>query len=107
MEVLIYGYNIIIVIKRKRREKRKILWTLIAGVVLPDTANGNWDVLIGHMLGVDHVGHRHGPDHPAMRAKLDEVDEVIKKIITILQESELAKDTALFVMVLLIIINHY
>jgi phosphatidylinositol glycan class O len=29
-----------------------------------------WDVIFGHYLGVDHAGHRYGPDHPAMTAKL-------------------------------------
>lgn len=66
----------------------------------PDlTHNGEWDVLIGHMLGVDHVGHRHGPDHPAMREKLEEVDGIIRKIIKIMQNSKEANDTILFVMV--------
>ena len=42
---------------------------------------GKWDVLFGHYLGVDHAGHRYGPDHPAMAAKLSQMDEVLRKII--------------------------
>ena len=42
---------------------------------------GKWDVLFGHYLGVDHAGHRYGPDHPAMAAKLDEMNSVLQEII--------------------------
>jgi phosphatidylinositol glycan class O len=31
-----------------------------------------WDVLIGHFLGVDHAGHKFGPRHPEMKRKLTE-----------------------------------
>jgi phosphatidylinositol glycan class O len=30
----------------------------------------DWDVLIAHFLGVDHVGHRYGPEHEWMTRKL-------------------------------------
>ena len=35
-----------------------------------------WDVLIGHFLGVDHAGHKFGPRHPEMRRKLREEEEI-------------------------------
>ena len=35
-----------------------------------------WDVLIGHFLGVDHAGHKYGPRHPEMRRKLREVSSL-------------------------------
>lgn len=38
----------------------------------------DWDVLIAHFLGVDHCGHRYGPNHPAMAEKLSQMDEVIR-----------------------------
>ncbi|KAG7266329.1 hypothetical protein CRUP_038480 [Coryphaenoides rupestris] len=38
---------------------------------------GDWDVLVAHFLGVDHCGHRFGPDHPAMGHKLTQMDGVI------------------------------
>jgi len=38
----------------------------------------DWDVLIAHFLGVDHCGHRFGPNHPAMEEKLTEMDNMIK-----------------------------
>ncbi|PWW72328.1 hypothetical protein C7212DRAFT_286756 [Tuber magnatum] len=40
-----------------------------------------WDVLIGHYLGVDHAGHRYGPDHFAMREKLVQMNGVIERLV--------------------------
>eukprot|EP00041_Stephanoeca_diplocostata_P035609 m.1261266 g.1261266 ORF g.1261266 m.1261266 type:complete len:1120 (-) comp24731_c0_seq1:243-3602(-) len=37
-----------------------------------------WDLLVGHFLGVDHCGHRYGPNHPAMAVKLHEMDGVLR-----------------------------
>jgi len=37
-----------------------------------------WDIIFGHYLGVDHAGHRYGPNHPAMAAKLRQMDAVIQ-----------------------------
>lgn len=45
-----------------------------------------WDVLIAHFLGVDHAGHRYGPDHPAMTAKLQQMDIELKKIAEALDD---------------------
>uniref|UniRef100_A0A8D3AZK8 GPI ethanolamine phosphate transferase 3, catalytic subunit n=2 Tax=Scophthalmus maximus TaxID=52904 RepID=A0A8D3AZK8_SCOMX len=54
---------------------------------------GDWDVLVAHFLGVDHCGHRFGPDHPAMADKLTQMDGVIRAVIDRLQN-----DTLLVVM---------
>lgn len=40
--------------------------------------NKNWDVLIGHFLGVDHCGHTYGPDHPIMGQKLEQMNAVLR-----------------------------
>ena len=48
-----------------------------------------WDVIFGHYLGVDHAGHRYGPDHPAMTAKLQQMDNVFREIISKLDEQTL------------------
>ncbi|ODV79788.1 uncharacterized protein CANTADRAFT_21076 [Suhomyces tanzawaensis NRRL Y-17324] len=40
-----------------------------------------WDVLIGHFLGVDHVGHRYGPRHFSMKEKLNQMNQVIEDTI--------------------------
>ncbi|XP_072227957.1 GPI ethanolamine phosphate transferase 3 [Leuresthes tenuis] len=54
---------------------------------------GDWDVLVAHFLGVDHCGHRFGPDHPAMADKLTQMNGVIRSVIDRLQN-----DTLLVVM---------
>lgn len=51
--------------------------------------SSEWDVLIGHFLGVDHAGHRYGPDHFAMREKLQQMNEVIKDTILKLDDKTL------------------
>jgi phosphatidylinositol glycan class O len=43
-------------------------------------ARPEWGLLIAHYLGVDHCGHRYGPDHPAMAAKLTEMDRAIRTL---------------------------
>ncbi|THC98171.1 hypothetical protein EYZ11_002327 [Aspergillus tanneri] len=48
-----------------------------------------WDVIFGHYLGVDHAGHRYGPDHPAMASKLREMDQVIRDLIEKVDDSTL------------------
>ena len=48
-----------------------------------------WDVIFGHYLGVDHAGHRYGPDHPAMTGKLRQMDDVLRKFIEALDDETL------------------
>lgn len=52
-----------------------------------------WDFLIGHFLGVDHVGHRVGPDHPSMVTKLKQMNDVLARVV-----QGLPDDTLLVVM---------
>uniref|UniRef100_A0A8D2Q779 Phosphatidylinositol glycan anchor biosynthesis class O n=1 Tax=Varanus komodoensis TaxID=61221 RepID=A0A8D2Q779_VARKO len=53
---------------------------------------GEWDLLIAHFLGVDHCGHKHGPDHPEMAKKLSQMDGVLRALV-----DHLANDTVLLV----------
>lgn len=48
-----------------------------------------WDVIFGHYLGVDHAGHRYGPDHPAMTNKLKQMDGIFRDIIDAVDENTL------------------
>ena len=48
-----------------------------------------WDVIFAHFLGVDHAGHRYGPNHPAMAEKLHQMDQVLSDIARSLDESTL------------------
>lgn len=34
--------------------------------------NDEWDVIFAQFLGVERARHEHGPNHPAMRAKLQQ-----------------------------------
>ncbi|KZT65540.1 alkaline phosphatase-like protein [Daedalea quercina L-15889] len=74
------------------------LHTVDEGVIrhlfpLMNNASARWDLIIGHFLGVDHVGHRVGPDHPKMHAKLKQMDDVLRRIV-----DEMAEDTLLVVL---------
>ena len=53
----------------------------------------SWDVIIGHCLGVDHVGHRVGPDTPTMTAKLQQMNDVLTRVV-----EKLDQDTLLVVL---------
>lgn len=46
--------------------------------LIPELNKGDWDVLIAHFLGVDHCGHRYGPNHPEMTRKLEQMDGVLR-----------------------------
>ncbi|KAI4215114.1 MAG: hypothetical protein LQ351_002429 [Letrouitia transgressa] len=50
---------------------------------------GKWDVIFGHFLGVDHAGHRYGPDHPATNEKLKQMDSMIRQVVTFLDDKTL------------------
>jgi phosphatidylinositol glycan class O len=54
---------------------------------------GLWDVTFAHYLGVDHAGHRYGPNHPAMTAKLTQMNELIGQLL-----QKLDDDTLLVIM---------
>nr|XP_028704022.1 GPI ethanolamine phosphate transferase 2 isoform X3 [Macaca mulatta] len=49
---------------------------------------GDWDMLILHYLGLDHIGHISGPNSPLIGHKLSEMDSVLMKIHTSLQSKE-------------------
>lgn len=57
--------------------------------LLQKNMTGKWDLLIGHFLGVDHVGHRLGPAHPTMRAKLNQMNEVLTQVVDLLDDDTL------------------
>lgn len=40
----------------------------------------DWDVLILHYLGLDHIGHSHGPSSPLVDRKLAEMDDILSVI---------------------------
>ncbi|XP_009881611.1 PREDICTED: GPI ethanolamine phosphate transferase 2 [Charadrius vociferus] len=49
----------------------------------------DWDLLILHYLGLDHIGHVTGPNSPLVGPKLREMDNIVKKIhISLLSKEE-------------------
>uniref|UniRef100_A0AAZ3Q5X7 GPI ethanolamine phosphate transferase 2 C-terminal domain-containing protein n=1 Tax=Oncorhynchus tshawytscha TaxID=74940 RepID=A0AAZ3Q5X7_ONCTS len=50
----------------------------------------DWDILILHYLGLDHIGHISGPHSSLIQPKLMEMDDILKKIhgSLILKETE-------------------
>lgn len=58
----------------------------------PTVDGGEWDLLIAHFLGVDHCGHKHGPDHPEMAKKLTQMNEMLRSLV-----DHLGNDTLLLV----------
>ncbi|XP_037685100.1 GPI ethanolamine phosphate transferase 2 isoform X2 [Choloepus didactylus] len=48
----------------------------------------DWDVLILHYLGLDHIGHASGPESPLVGRKLSEMDGVLMRIHTSLLSRE-------------------
>ncbi|XP_026568506.1 GPI ethanolamine phosphate transferase 2 isoform X1 [Pseudonaja textilis] len=53
----------------------------------------DWDILILHYLGLDHIGHLSGPNSPLIGPKLSEMDNIISKIHKSLLSKELEKGT--------------
>ncbi|XP_068204491.1 GPI ethanolamine phosphate transferase 3 [Palaemon carinicauda] len=54
-----------------------------------ELARDDWDVIIAHFLGVDHCGHRYGPDHPEMEEKLLQMNEMIKNVMKTIEDDTL------------------
>ncbi|KUI64907.1 GPI ethanolamine phosphate transferase 3 [Cytospora mali] len=50
---------------------------------------GEWDLLVGHLLGVDHAGHRYGPAHTAMTAKLRQMNDFIRDLAATIDDHTL------------------
>ncbi|KAG3120046.1 hypothetical protein PI124_g481 [Phytophthora idaei] len=50
--------------------------------------SGDWDVLVLHYLGLDHVGHLRGPRSPLMKDKLQEMDGVMKLVVDSVREQD-------------------
>ena len=40
----------------------------------------DWDLMVLHYLGLDHIGHVHGPRSSLVPPKLAEMDDVVRKI---------------------------
>lgn len=61
---------------------------------LSDEGKMHWDCLILHYLGLDHIGHRGGPDSSNMPEKQKEMDHIIERIFN---EVTLKNPNSLFI----------
>ncbi|CAD5209762.1 unnamed protein product [Bursaphelenchus xylophilus] len=66
--------------------------TAVRQLLFNKSSNSNSTLLIAHFLGVDHCGHRYGPEHAEMKRKLKEMDDVIRRLVDAIDD-----DTILFV----------
>ncbi|XP_017882282.1 GPI ethanolamine phosphate transferase 2 [Ceratina calcarata] len=57
----------------------------------------DWSIMILHYLGLDHIGHVHGPFSPLIKVKLEEMDDVIAQIQAKVQEWNQNNDPSLFI----------
>ncbi|KAK9728374.1 major facilitator superfamily transporter protein, variant 2 [Basidiobolus ranarum] len=65
----------------------------------PELESAEWDVLILHYLGLDHIGHSSGPSSPLMALKQKEMDEVVETIYNGIVSSDAKSSTrTLFVL---------
>ena len=47
----------------------------------PELALKDADIVIGHMLGVDHIGHTYGPSHWTIEKKLTQVNNYVRSVL--------------------------
>ena len=52
----------------------------VIGHLLPELKETNWDLIIAHLLGVDHCGHTFGPYHSKMMEKLTQMDNLLRLV---------------------------
>jgi ethanolaminephosphotransferase len=48
----------------------------------------DWDAVIFHYLGLDHIGHLGGPNSPLMKPKQKEMDQAIESIYDIVEKQD-------------------
>ncbi|CAI5731164.1 unnamed protein product [Hyaloperonospora brassicae] len=66
--------------------------------LFPELDKPDWDLLVAHFLGVDHVGHTHGPSSVFMAQKLDEMNGVLSKLLQHLKDMPGGEDVLLAVL---------
>lgn len=59
--------------------------------------NGDWNAMIMHYLGLDHIGHKAGPRSPNMIPKQKEMDGIVRDIYGAIENEEHHENT-LFVL---------
>ncbi|KAI1735553.1 alkaline-phosphatase-like protein [Xylaria scruposa] len=60
-----------------------------------ELANDDWNTMILHYLGLDHIGHKTGPRGPNMIPKQREMDAIVRQIYGAMEASEHLRSTLL------------
>ncbi|KAL1838847.1 hypothetical protein VTJ49DRAFT_2170 [Mycothermus thermophilus] len=55
----------------------------------------DWNTMVLHYLGLDHIGHKGGPKSPRMVVKQREMDGIIRQIYTAMESEEHLRSTLL------------
>lgn len=63
--------------------------TAVKKAIFPVLESRQYDLLIAHFLGHDHCGHKHGPSHEDCGLKLQEMDEVVRKTIGLMDRDDI------------------
>ena len=51
-----------------------------------DLERTDWDVMILHYLGLDHIGHTDGPRSVLIQSKLTEMDYIVQHVLNTLHQ---------------------
>eukprot|EP00850_Spirogloea_muscicola_P012259 SM000078S22118 [mRNA] locus=s78:479534:486286:+ [translate_table: standard] len=71
----------------------------ILSEIFPAMVRSDWDVIIAHFLGVDHVGHTYAVDSPIMLQKLRQMNKMVEDVVATMEaDYPLHQDTLLIVM---------
>ena len=54
--------------------------------VQPELKRKDWQVMILHYLGLDHIGHTARPSSPLVTPKLKEMDNIVETIYNAMEE---------------------
>lgn len=54
--------------------------------VRPELNRKDWQIMILHYLGLDHIGHTARPSSPLVTPKLEEMDSVVETIYNAMEE---------------------
>ncbi|CAH1242969.1 PIGG [Branchiostoma lanceolatum] len=60
--------------------------------VVPELSRPDWDVMILHYLGLDHIGHLAGPASSLIGPKLQEMDKIVETIHTTVMKQDSERD---------------
>ena len=60
-----------------------------------ELGKADWQAMILHYLGLDHIGHKTGPNSPHMPAKQKEMDSIVQQMYEAIESREHLKSTLL------------